>query len=152
MKIWVTVSSCHQFAWHWEKQKRKTHNRDDAEIWEKLLIDPNLDMQSVREEFNFKRKFQIKNFQSPAHKNTFQAVTLAVTDCLLLSHITSTVFLFLSVCSAHTNRNCCWKRSFALRVKSDHAPLKYARKFHWHSDCHNKNKSIMHGNNSALGP
>ena len=70
----------------------------------------------------------------------------------MLRHIKSMVFLFPSVCSAHMNGNCCWRSSFDLRVDSDHVPPNYIRKFHWHSDCHDKNKSVMHGNNSALGP
>lgn len=93
----------------------------------------------------------MKNVQSPAHKIASQEVTFPVADCVLLRHIKSIVFLFPLVCSAHMNGNCCCRSSFALRVEGDHIPPNYARKFHWHGDCCDKNKCVMHGNNSALG-
>lgn len=109
-------------------------------------------MQRDQEEFNFKWKFRMKNTQSPAYKVTLQEVTFPVADRVLLRHVKTMVHLFPSVCNEPMNGNCCWRSSFALRVEGDHVPPNYIRKFCWHSDCPNKNKSIMHGNNSALGP
>lgn len=79
-------------------------------------------------------------------------MTFPVADCVLLIHTKSMVFLFPLVCSAHMNGNCCWRSSLVLRVEGDLVPPNYVRKFHPHSDCHDKNKYIMHRNNSALGP
>lgn len=70
---------------------------------------------------------------------------------VLLRHIKSIVFLFPLVCSAHMNGNCCCRSSLALRVEGDHISPNYVRVFHSHGDCCNKNKWVMHGNNSALG-
>lgn len=88
----------------------------------------------------------MKNVQSPAHKIASQEVAFPVADCVLLRHKIHCIPLSLGMQCTHE-----WELLLALRVEGDHIPPNYVRKFQRHSDCCDKNKCVMHGNNSALG-